>query len=87
MVTIVSPTALSVTLPKKRCVRGLGRGPRSENRCQFPKKNHSLKILQCNINGVTTAATKVKLDQLLELAESNEVQSIQRKRNSKILLD
>lgn len=36
----------------------------------------TLKVLQCNINGLTTLATRVKLDQLLKMADLNNVQVI-----------
>ncbi|GIY22810.1 RNA-directed DNA polymerase from mobile element jockey [Caerostris darwini] len=52
---------------------GLGRGPCSKNVLQSPK---SLKILQLNINGNATNASRVKLDQVLELAHSHGVQII-----------
>ncbi|XP_054706435.1 uncharacterized protein LOC129216258 [Uloborus diversus] len=41
-----------------------------------PFKHRPLRILQCNINGLGTAATRIKLDQLLELAETKEIQII-----------
>lgn len=76
MSPIVNHTASSVALVNQRRVRGLGRGPRPKNTYQSPYKHSPLRILQCNINGLSTAATRVKLDQLLELAESKDVQII-----------
>ncbi|GFS63216.1 hypothetical protein TNIN_188521 [Trichonephila inaurata madagascariensis] len=44
----------------------LGRGPGLINLLQSPS---SLKILQFNINGILTIATRLKLDQVLDLAD------------------
>ncbi|GFX32102.1 hypothetical protein TNCV_4099511 [Trichonephila clavipes] len=54
-----------VTQSKKDRVPGLGRGPGSINNLRSP---NSLKIKQFNINGISTSATRIKLDQVLELA-------------------
>ncbi|GFS34587.1 uncharacterized protein NPIL_28831 [Nephila pilipes] len=51
--------------------RGLGRGPLSPSKLQSPQ---ALKILQCNINGLSTLVTRTKLDQLLEIEDLNKVQ-------------
>ncbi|GFV65982.1 hypothetical protein TNCV_1303731 [Trichonephila clavipes] len=50
---------------KKDHVPGLGRGPGSINNLRSP---NSLKIIQFNINGISSSATRIKLDQVLELA-------------------
>ncbi|GFV53049.1 hypothetical protein TNCV_4644081 [Trichonephila clavipes] len=44
--------------------RGFGRGPRPKMELQFPSKQTPL-ILQCNINGLTTPATRTELDQMM----------------------
>ncbi|GBO09475.1 hypothetical protein AVEN_137417-1 [Araneus ventricosus] len=61
--------ASSVAQINQGCVPGLGRGPGSKNILQSPRVDKTLKILQCNINGISTQALRVKLDQLLDLAE------------------
>lgn len=58
------------------CAGGLSRGPSSKSKRQSTTKFRSLKILQCNINGLSTYATRIKLDALLDLAETLEVQTI-----------
>ncbi|GFQ68030.1 uncharacterized protein TNCT_423071 [Trichonephila clavata] len=63
----------SVTQTNQGRARGLGRGPRSPSKLQSPQ---SLKILQCNINGLSILATRTKLYQLLEIADLNKVQVI-----------
>ncbi|GFV27153.1 hypothetical protein TNCV_4036511, partial [Trichonephila clavipes] len=54
-----------VAQSKKDHVPGLGRGPGSINNLRSP---NSLKIIQFSINGIATSATRIKLDQVLELA-------------------
>ncbi|GBN96074.1 hypothetical protein AVEN_204637-1 [Araneus ventricosus] len=56
-----------VAQAKKDCVPGLGRGLGSKNKLQSP---NTLKILQFNINGISTCAAKIKL------AEGQDVQII-----------
>lgn len=58
---------------KQDRVPGLGREPGSKSERQSPK---TLKILQFNINGISTRATRIKLDQLLDLAMAEGVQII-----------
>ncbi|GFV97720.1 RNA-directed DNA polymerase from mobile element jockey [Trichonephila clavipes] len=63
-------TASPVAQDNQGRVRGLGRGPRLTNVLRFPtSKSVSLNILQCNINGLSSPATRTKLDQLIELAD------------------
>ncbi|GBO04717.1 hypothetical protein AVEN_212113-1 [Araneus ventricosus] len=74
-----SNTASSVAWVNKRRVRGLGRGPRTERLLQSPnglKCVKPLRIIQCNINGLCTSATRERLDQILELADHHKVQII-----------
>ncbi|GBM54934.1 hypothetical protein AVEN_77837-1 [Araneus ventricosus] len=61
--------ASSVAQINQGRVPGLGRGPGSKNILQSPRVDKTLKILQCNINGISSQASRVKLDQLLDLAE------------------
>ncbi|KAF8766379.1 putative RNA-directed DNA polymerase like protein [Argiope bruennichi] len=68
--------ASSVEQSNQGRVRGLGKGPRSISKPQSPSSLKTLRILQCNINGLTTLATRAKLDQLLKFAELNNVQVI-----------
>ncbi|GBO45008.1 hypothetical protein AVEN_4813-1 [Araneus ventricosus] len=68
--------ASSVAQNNQGRARGLGRGLRSTSKLQSPFILKTLKILQCNINGLTTLATRVKVDQLLRMAEANNVQVI-----------
>lgn len=58
---------------KKARVPGLGRGPGSKSNRRSPK---ALKLLQFNINGISTSATRIKLDQVLDLAIMEGVQVI-----------
>ncbi|GFW36665.1 transposable element Tcb2 transposase [Trichonephila clavipes] len=58
----------------KRCYRGLGRGPRLTSKLRSP--TGSLKIFQCNINGLSTPATRTKLEQLIDIAHRNGVQVV-----------
>ncbi|UYV84365.1 hypothetical protein LAZ67_X001944 [Cordylochernes scorpioides] len=46
----------------------LGRGLHLKNSLQSP--NAKLNVLQCNINGISTSKSKVKLDEILSLADS-----------------
>ncbi|GBO45572.1 hypothetical protein AVEN_21426-1 [Araneus ventricosus] len=61
--------ASSVAQINQGRVPGLGRGPGSKNILQSPRVDKTLKILQCNINGISSQASRVKLNQLLDLAE------------------
>ncbi|GBM82760.1 hypothetical protein AVEN_272317-1 [Araneus ventricosus] len=61
--------ASSVAQINQGRVPGLGRGPGSKNILQSPRVDKTLKILQCNINGISSQASRIKLDQLLDLAE------------------
>ncbi|GFU40597.1 hypothetical protein TNCV_3229941 [Trichonephila clavipes] len=65
-----------VTQNNQECAEGLGRGPSSKNLQRSPAKYRSLKIIHCNINGISTYASRIKLDAILDIAESLEVQII-----------
>ncbi|GFV35364.1 hypothetical protein TNCV_3203961 [Trichonephila clavipes] len=52
-----------VAQSKKDRVPGLGKRPDSINILRSP---NSLKIIQFNINGISTSATRITLDQVLE---------------------
>ncbi|GFV70227.1 RNA-directed DNA polymerase from mobile element jockey [Trichonephila clavipes] len=65
-----------VTQNNQECAEGLGRGPSSKNLQWSPAKYRSLKIIHCNINGISTYASRIKLDAILDIAESLEVQII-----------
>ncbi|GFX00990.1 hypothetical protein TNCV_4579561 [Trichonephila clavipes] len=67
-------TALPVAQVIKGRNRGLGRGPRLTSELRSP--TGSLKILQCNIKGLSTPATRTKLEQLIEIADRNGVQIV-----------
>ncbi|GFX27299.1 probable RNA-directed DNA polymerase from transposon X-element [Trichonephila clavipes] len=54
----------------------LGRGLQVKNKIRSLHSTHYLKILQCNINGLTSPATRIKLDQLLEIALKQDVKVI-----------
>lgn len=71
----VSHAASIVAQSKKDRAPGLGRGPGPKNKLQSPKHN-SLKLIQININGITTNSARIKLDQVLDLAEIYGVQII-----------
>ncbi|GFV14205.1 hypothetical protein TNCV_1934211 [Trichonephila clavipes] len=60
----------------QECAESLGRGPSSKNLQRSPAKYRSLKIMHCNINGISTYASRIKLDAILDIAESLEVQII-----------
>ncbi|GFY35460.1 hypothetical protein TNCV_195531 [Trichonephila clavipes] len=64
--------ALAVALSQKGRDPGLGR-PGLKNLLQSPS---FLKILQFNINGMSTSATRLKLDQVLDLADVHGAQII-----------
>ncbi|GIY85184.1 RNA-directed DNA polymerase from mobile element jockey [Caerostris extrusa] len=70
----VRNTASSVELDKQGRERDLGRGFRSKS-YSLPKcrKIRKLRILQCNINGLCTSSSRVKLDKILELASKHHV--------------
>ncbi|GFU80277.1 hypothetical protein TNCV_3520541 [Trichonephila clavipes] len=70
----VVDTASPVTQVINGRDRGLGRGPRLTSELQSP--TGSLKILQCNINGLSTPATRTKLEQLIDIADRNGVQIV-----------
>ncbi|GFV47262.1 hypothetical protein TNCV_4829181 [Trichonephila clavipes] len=69
----IADAELVVAQSKKDCVPGLGRGPDSINNLRSP---NSLKIIQFNINGISTSATRIKLHQVLELALTEDAQII-----------
>ncbi|GFT18143.1 hypothetical protein TNCV_183081 [Trichonephila clavipes] len=66
---VASVTAQS----KKDCVPGLGREPGLINNLQ---SFNTLKIIQFNIYAISTSATRIKLDQVLELALTEGAQII-----------
>ncbi|GFX49087.1 uncharacterized protein TNCV_3077051 [Trichonephila clavipes] len=69
--------ALPVSQVNKGRVLRLGRGLRAKSKLQSPlSKINSLRIFQANINGLSTYAMKVKLDQFLELANTHNAQII-----------
>ncbi|GFX03226.1 hypothetical protein TNCV_1701101 [Trichonephila clavipes] len=61
----ITNAATVVAQLKKDRVPGFGRGPGSINYLRSPS---SLKIIQFNINGISTNVSRIKLDQVLELA-------------------
>ncbi|GFY29143.1 hypothetical protein TNCV_4722711 [Trichonephila clavipes] len=65
-----------VTQNNQECAEGLGREPSSKNLQRSPAKYRSLKIIHCNINGISTYASRIKLDAILDITESLEVQII-----------
>ncbi|GIY03893.1 hypothetical protein CDAR_502421 [Caerostris darwini] len=71
-------TASYVALDKQGRERDLGRGFRSKKLQSPPKcrKIRKLRILQCNINGLFTPSSRVKLDKILELASKHQVSII-----------
>ncbi|GIY68932.1 uncharacterized protein CEXT_552991 [Caerostris extrusa] len=73
----VRNTASSVALDKQGRERDLGRGFHSK-KLVSPKcrKIRKLRILQCNINGLCTPSSRVKLDKILELASKHQVSII-----------
>ncbi|GFU22020.1 hypothetical protein TNCV_405781 [Trichonephila clavipes] len=70
----VVDTALPIAQVIKGRNRGLGRGPRLTSELRSP--TGSPKILQCNINGLSTPATRTKLQQLIDIADWNGVQIV-----------
>ncbi|UYV84660.1 hypothetical protein LAZ67_X003006 [Cordylochernes scorpioides] len=70
MMVVKSPhyAASAVAQNNQGRVWSLGRGPHSKNSLQSP--NAKLNVLQCNINGISTSKSKVKLDEILSLADS-----------------
>ncbi|GFW74119.1 uncharacterized protein TNCV_4176651 [Trichonephila clavipes] len=74
-----SPTASSIAQVNQGRAQDLGRGPCVTNMLQSPQcKRFSkyLRLLQCNINGLSTVATRIKLDQILEIADRLHVEII-----------
>ncbi|GFT18119.1 hypothetical protein TNCV_182911 [Trichonephila clavipes] len=69
----ITNAASVVAQSKKNRVPGLRRGPGSINNLRSP---NSLKIIQFNINGISTSASRIKLDQVLELALTEGAQII-----------
>ncbi|GFX82142.1 hypothetical protein TNCV_2707721 [Trichonephila clavipes] len=61
----ITNAASVVAQSKKYRTPGLGRGPGSIYNLRSSK---FLKIMQFNINGISTSASRIKLDQVLELA-------------------
>ncbi|GFU56454.1 RNA-directed DNA polymerase from mobile element jockey [Trichonephila clavipes] len=67
-----SHTASSVARVIQGPAQDLGRGPCVINMLQSPQSKSSskyLRLLQCNINGLSNVATRIKLDQILEIAD------------------
>ncbi|GFT50039.1 RNA-directed DNA polymerase from mobile element jockey [Trichonephila clavipes] len=65
-------TASSVAQVNQGRAQDLVRGPSVINMLQAPQsKRYSkyLRLLQCNINGLSTVVTRIKLDQILKIAE------------------
>ncbi|KAF8791590.1 hypothetical protein HNY73_006432 [Argiope bruennichi] len=75
-----SHTASSVSQDNPGRARGLGRGSSPKNRLQSPKNSRNstwrLRIIQCNINGLGIPATRLKLNQILDLADMHQVEVI-----------
>ncbi|GFW12585.1 hypothetical protein TNCV_818371 [Trichonephila clavipes] len=69
----ITNAASVVAQSKKDRDPGLGRWPGSINNLRSP---NSLKIIQFNINGISTSASRIKLDQVLELALTEGAQII-----------
>ncbi|UYV84791.1 hypothetical protein LAZ67_X003521 [Cordylochernes scorpioides] len=59
-------------------VLDLGRGSNSKNILQSPlnHKSHSLKIIQCNLNGIGTRGSRIKLEEMLHRAEERKADVI-----------
>ncbi|GFS69875.1 hypothetical protein TNCV_3101791 [Trichonephila clavipes] len=70
--SIANASSVVVQSNKDR-VPGLGRGPGSISNLRSP---NSLTIKQFNINGISTSATQIKLDQVLELGLTEGAQII-----------
>ncbi|GFX81334.1 RNA-directed DNA polymerase from mobile element jockey [Trichonephila clavipes] len=74
-----SHTASSVAQVNQERAQDLGRGPCEINMLQSPQSKRSSKYLrlpQCNINGLSTVATRIKLDQIQEIADRLHVEII-----------
>ncbi|UYV76333.1 hypothetical protein LAZ67_14000036, partial [Cordylochernes scorpioides] len=74
-------TASPVAQNKQGRVQDLGRGFCPISIIQSPQTSHfatskQLSILQCNINGLCSAATKIKLEEIMEIAEKQKIQII-----------
>ncbi|UYV81433.1 hypothetical protein LAZ67_20001180, partial [Cordylochernes scorpioides] len=73
--------ASPVAQNKQGRVQDLGRGFCPISIIQSPQTSHSatskqLSILQCNINGLCSTATKIKLEEIMEIAEKQKIQII-----------
>ncbi|UYV70713.1 hypothetical protein LAZ67_8000346 [Cordylochernes scorpioides] len=75
--TTESHTASVVAQDLNR-VLDLGRGSNSKNILQSPPnhKSHSLKIIQCNLNGIGTRGSRIKLEEMLHRAEERKADVI-----------
>ncbi|GFV87014.1 RNA-directed DNA polymerase from mobile element jockey [Trichonephila clavipes] len=74
-----SHTASSVAQVNQGHTQDLGRGPCVINMLQSPLSKRSskyLRLLQCNINRLSTVATRIKLHQILEIADRLHVEII-----------
>ncbi|GFW69618.1 RNA-directed DNA polymerase from mobile element jockey [Trichonephila clavipes] len=74
-----SHTASYVAQVNQGRAQDLGRGPCVINMLQSPQSKGSskyLRLLQCNINGLSTVATRIKLDKILEIADRLHVEII-----------
>ncbi|GFR21761.1 hypothetical protein TNCT_701411 [Trichonephila clavata] len=71
-------TASFVRKDKKERIRGVSRGLRPKSKLQSTTSSgrSQLRILKYNINGLCTSATRVKLDQLLDLANRHQAHII-----------
>ncbi|UYV80029.1 hypothetical protein LAZ67_18001468 [Cordylochernes scorpioides] len=73
--------ASPVAQNKQGRVQDLGRGFCPISIIQSPQTSHfatskQLSILQCNINGLCSTATKIKLEEIMEIAEKQKIQII-----------
>ncbi|UYV85180.1 hypothetical protein LAZ67_X004830 [Cordylochernes scorpioides] len=73
--------ASPVAQNKQGHVQDLGRGFCPISIIQSPQTSHfaaskQLSILQCNINGLCSTATKIKLEEIMEIAEKQKIQII-----------
>ncbi|UYV69472.1 hypothetical protein LAZ67_6003711 [Cordylochernes scorpioides] len=73
--------ASPVTQNKQGRVQDLGRGFCPISIIQSPQTSNfaaskQLSILQCNINGLCSTATKIKLEEIMEIAEKQKIQII-----------
>ncbi|GFX29345.1 RNA-directed DNA polymerase from mobile element jockey [Trichonephila clavipes] len=74
-----SHSASSVAQVNQGRAQDLSRGPCVLNILQSPQSKISskyLRLLQCNINGLSTVATRIKLEQILEIADKLHVEII-----------